>query len=96
MLAAAKEETFAPLGSAEEIFSLAAAGGLLGTHVEGKTETLSKTRVWGLGEKILACIGATTELSQNTRWGCEKSSWENVSGTAFRRKRQYPLRPLRP
>ena len=83
MLPAAKEKTFAPLGSGEEIFSLAAAVALLGTHVEGKAETLSKTRVWGFGEKILLCIGATTELSQNTRWGCEKSSWENVSGSAL-------------
>src|ERR1700728_2107724 len=83
MLPAAKEKTFAPLGSGEEIFSLAAAVALLGTHVEGKAETLSKTRVWGFGEIIVLCIGATTELSQNTRWGCEKSSWENVSGSAL-------------
>ena len=83
MLPAAKEKTFAPLGSDEEIFSLAAAAGLLGTHVEGKAETLSKTRVWGFGEKMLPCFRATWQLSENTRWGCEKSSWENVSGSAL-------------
>jgi len=83
MLAAAKEETFAPLGSGEEIFSLAAARGLLGTHVEGKTETLSKTRVWGFGEKMLPDIRATWQLSGNTRWGCENSSWKTAVGSAL-------------
>jgi RHS repeat-associated protein len=81
MLPAAKEKmlvSFAPMvSSAEEIFSLAAA------RVEGKTETLSKTRVWGFGEKILPVIRATWQLSENTRWGCENSSWKTVVGSAL-------------
>jgi YD repeat-containing protein len=56
---------------------------LLGTHDQAKNKTLSKTRVWGFGEKIVPCIGATWQLSENTRWGYEKSSWENVLGSAF-------------
>jgi RHS repeat-associated protein len=69
--------------AAKEMFVSSAAVCLLGTRVEGDEETLSKTRVWGFGEKIPPCIGATTELTQNTRWRCEKSSWKNVSGTAL-------------
>jgi RHS repeat-associated protein len=83
MLPAAKEETFASLGSAEGIFSLAAGAGLLRTRDRGKAETLFKTRVWGFGEKIRPCIGATWQLSGNPRWGCEKSSWETVVGSAL-------------
>jgi hypothetical protein len=41
---------------AEGVFSLAAGVGLPGTHEQGKTETLSKTRVWGFGEKKLPCF----------------------------------------
>lgn len=48
---------------AEGVFSLAAGVGLPGTHDQGKTETLSKTRVWGFGEKTLPCFRATTELN---------------------------------
>ena len=59
------------------------AAALRQTRVEGKTETLSKTRVWGFGEKIRPCIGATWQLSGNPRWGCEKSSWETVVGSAL-------------
>ena len=81
MLPTAKEEMlvpFAPMVSSDErVFSLAAA------RVEGKTETLSKTRVRGFGEKIRPCIGATWQLSGNPRWGCEKSSWETVVGSAL-------------
>ncbi len=81
MLAA--EERIPALASGEGASSLAAARRLLETHIEGKTETLSKTRGWGFREKILPDIGATWQLSENTRWGCEKSSWETVSGAAL-------------
>jgi RHS repeat-associated protein len=56
---------------------------LLQTRVEGKKETLSKTRVWGFGEKIRPDIRATWQLSGNTRWGCENSRWKTVVGTAL-------------
>lgn len=56
---------------------------LLGTRILGNGEILSKTRVWGFEQKCCTSSRATAELSQNTRWGSEKSSWENVSGSAL-------------
>ena len=82
-MAAAAEERISALMSGEGASSLAAAVALFGTHDQGKNETLSKTRVWGFGEKMLPCFRATTELSAEPRWGYEKSSWKTVSGSAL-------------
>jgi YD repeat-containing protein len=73
MLPAAKEETFLP--SAIEC--------LLGTHVEGETETLSETRVWGFGEKIQPLHRGNDGVKSKHTLGCENSSWKNVSGSAL-------------
>src|SRR5580658_387180 len=82
MLPATKEQTFAPLGSGEEISSLPARG-LLGVHDQCKIGALSKTRLWGFGENFLPVIRATWQLSANTRRGREKSRWKTVPAPAL-------------
>jgi hypothetical protein len=66
---------------AEGVFSLAAGVGLPGLTTKGKTETLSKTRFWGFGEKKLPSFQDNDRAKRRTALRMQKSSWKTVSGS---------------
>jgi len=70
--AAKKEKLSAPMVWTDEcVFPLAASW------------VYPKTRVWGSREKTLHCFSATSQLSGNSRRGCENSSGKTTAGSAL-------------